>query len=286
MKDDPPCGPGKRRHVRKMVAAQVRSAPSHSGHRSPGAYRSRRPQARSSCQCAAQSLAQALKDGTQQYWICAALYADRRSTWKLDVNRTSRSLLLMLGKLPRLSLARSSHCDRKQSCARGGGIQQLATLERTPPLEHLVRVQSMSTCYQRHARARFQREIYNLPLLGSGPKSTDPTCRPFCLNHEHIVRPRPVNEPEGKTERLRLIRPTAWPRPGKRVCTGIGIGAKTGRQLRGRDAVRQSARDTDHLLLRRERSRSGRSILPQQVRQVATCTVCALKWLRHKIHHT
>jgi hypothetical protein len=63
----------------------------------------------------------------------------------------------------------------------------------------------MSTCYQRHARARFQREIYNLPLLGSGPKSTDPTCRPFCLIHEHIVRPRPVNEPEGKTERLRHI---------------------------------------------------------------------------------
>jgi hypothetical protein len=26
--------------------------------------------------------------------------------------------------------------------------------------------------------------------------------------------------------------------------------------------------------------------LPQEVRQGETCTVCALKWLRHKIHHT
>jgi hypothetical protein len=31
---------------------------------------------------------------------------------------------------------------------------------------------------------------------------------------------------------------------------------------------------------------SGRSVLPQKVRQDATCTTCALKWLRHKIHHT
>ena len=47
-----------------------------------------RLQAISSSLCEVQSLAQALKDRTQQHRICAALDADHRSARKLDVDRT------------------------------------------------------------------------------------------------------------------------------------------------------------------------------------------------------
>ncbi len=111
---------------------------------------------------------------------------------------------MLVGRLPCLRLTRSSHCNRKQSCARGRGLNQLAALECTSPLKHLVRVQSMSTCNQRHARAWLQCQIYDLPLLCNRPKSANPTSRARYLFHDHIVRLKLAEMPEGKTTRLRM----------------------------------------------------------------------------------
>ena len=150
------------------------------------------------------TLAQTLKNRTQQRRISVALDTDRHLAWELNVNRTGRHWLLLPGRLPCLGLARSSHCDRKQSYARSCGIHQLTALESTTPLEHLVRVQPMSTCNKRHARVRLQRQIYDLPLLSHGPRSANATCSPFCVNYGYIVRPKPLNMPEGRTERLHI----------------------------------------------------------------------------------
>ena len=109
---------------------------------------------------------------------------------------------MLVGRLPCLRLTRSSHCNRKQSCARGRGLNQLAALECTSPLKHLVRVQPMRTCNQRHARAWLQCQIYDLPLLCNRPKSANPTFRSRCLFHDHMVRLKPAQMPEGKTTRL------------------------------------------------------------------------------------
>ena len=49
---------------------------------------SRRQRSISSFQYEVRSLAQALQDRTQQYWISAALYADQRPAGKLDMDRS------------------------------------------------------------------------------------------------------------------------------------------------------------------------------------------------------
>jgi len=58
--------------------------------------------------------------------------------------------------------------------------------------------------HQRHARARFQRQIDNLPLLGNRPKSARATFCSFRLYHDTIVSLTTKPTPEGKTERLRF----------------------------------------------------------------------------------
>ena len=121
------------------------------------------------------------------------------------MNGTGRHRLLQRGRLPYLSLNWSSYRDRKQSRGCGTSLHQLTALESSPPLEHLVSVQPMSPCHQRHARARLQRQLNNLPLLCNRPPSANPTSRPFCLIHDHIVRLKPAGIPEGKTKRLRFI---------------------------------------------------------------------------------
>ena len=159
--------------------------------------------AKSSSRYEVQSLAQTLKNRTQQRGISAALDTDHRPSRKLDVDRAGAGRLMLVGRLPCLRLTRSSHCNRKQSCARGRGLNQLAALECTSPLKHLVRVQPMRTCNQRHARAWLQCQIYDLPLLCNRPKSANPTFRSRCLFHDHMVRLKPAQMPEGKTTRLR-----------------------------------------------------------------------------------
>jgi len=111
---------------------------------------------------------------------------------------------LLPGRLSCLRLTRCSHCNRKQCCACGWGIHQLTALESTPPLEHLVRVQLMSPRHQRYTCAWLQRQIYNLLLLCDRPKSTNATPCTRSLLHDHIVRLKPAETPEGKTTRLRV----------------------------------------------------------------------------------
>jgi hypothetical protein len=126
---------------------------------------------RSSFRCEGQSLAQALKDRTQQRRISPALHADHRPTWKPDVNRTGHRRLLLCGGPPNFRLSWSSNSDRKQSCRCYRGIYQLTALERPPPLEHLVRVQPVSPCYLRHTRTRLECQFRNPPLLCNRPPS-------------------------------------------------------------------------------------------------------------------
>ena len=56
----------------------------------------------------------------------------------------------------------------------------------------------MRTCNQRHARAWLQCQIYDLPLLCNRPKSANPTFRSRCLFHDHMVRLKPAQMPEGQ----------------------------------------------------------------------------------------
>src|SRR6266702_5761045 len=186
----------------------VRSAPSelaHSNHRSHAACLSRRQPTRSSSLCEAQSLAQALKDRTQQRRISAALHADHRPAWKLDVDRTERRRLLLHTSFPYLRLTRSSYRDWKQSCGCCNRLRQLATLEGTPPGKYLVGVHPVCPRHQRHTRTRLKRQLDNAPLLCNRTKSANPAFRSFCLNHDQMVRLMPEMAPEGNFERLRKI---------------------------------------------------------------------------------
>ena len=195
---------GKRRRDRRTAARSARSALAHSDHRSRAACRSRRPRARSSFRCGVRSLAQALKDRTQQRRIGAALHADQRPAWKLDVDSTGRRRLLLRGRLTNLRLAWSRHRNRKQGCGWSCRLCQLATLEGTTPRKYLVRVYTVRPCYQRHTRTWLHRQLYNPTLLRNRTKSADATFRSICLKHDNIVRLKPAGMPEGMTTRLRM----------------------------------------------------------------------------------
>lgn len=79
---------------------------------------------------------------------------------------------------------------------------QLAFAVQATPVEHHVRVQSMSTSHSRNACARLQGLLHNQPLLSSRatlPYLPDQQPRSF---HQLIVRPASAHAPDGKTKRL------------------------------------------------------------------------------------
>ncbi len=84
---------------------------------------------------------------------------------------------------------------------------QLALAIQAAPVEHHVRVQSMSTSHSRNACARLQGLLHNQPLLSSGttlPDLPDKHPRSF---HQLIVRPASAHAKMG--------RPNAyWPHAG------------------------------------------------------------------------
>ncbi len=74
---------------------------------------------------------------------------------------------------------------------------------KAPPVEHHVRVESMSTSRSCNARARLQGLLHNQPLLSSRttlPYLPDQHTRSF---HQLIIRPTSAHAPDGKITRLR-----------------------------------------------------------------------------------
>src|ERR1700739_904480 len=151
---------GTQTRVRRMAVRAGRSVPAHSVHRTRGADPSLLLQSRSWSRLEAGSLAKALQNRTQQRCISSALYADQRSAWKLDMDRTAgrRSSRFWLSLL----VFRVRYRHRNQRYAR---LAQFATLKGPPPREHLVRVHAVSTRHFGHADARVQRQLYDLQLL-------------------------------------------------------------------------------------------------------------------------
>ncbi len=81
---------------------------------------------------------------------------------------------------------------------------ELALAIQATPVEHHVRVQSMSTSHSRDACARLQRLLHNQPLLSNRttlPDLPDQHSRSF---HQLIVRSASAHAPDGKITRLRL----------------------------------------------------------------------------------
>jgi hypothetical protein len=148
------------RHVPRTVVHEERSAPAHSVHRIHGASPSLLLQSRPWSRQEAGSLAKALKQSAQQRRIGTALHTDHCSTRKLDVDRAassrhnhfSRSLLLF----------RVRHSHRNQRYAR---LAQFAALERTSPLEQLIRVHTLRSRHFGDASTRSQRKLNYRQLL-------------------------------------------------------------------------------------------------------------------------
>ena len=237
---------GKQRRDRRTAAAQAPSAPAHSDRRSRAACPLRRLRARSSFLCEVRSLAQTLKDRTQQCWIGAALYTDHRPAGQLDVDRAGSRCLLLCGRLRRRDLTRCTNRHRKQGSGPHFPLHQLAPKKLTTPLEHLVGVHAMRLRNPRHARTRLQRQIDNPPLLRNRPKSAYATCCPrfLCNNHDAIIGLTPEPMPEGKTERLRwgmtrALTSCGWllpgPSPADRWAGGTSCNRGAGRAGLSRD---------------------------------------------------
>jgi hypothetical protein len=76
----------------------------------------------------------------------------------------------------------------------------------TAPLEHLVRVHTVSTSHQRNTRTGLQCQLRNPPLLRHRPESARAATRPrfHPINHDDILALKPDTMPEGKTGRLRV----------------------------------------------------------------------------------
>ncbi len=201
----------KQRRVRRTAAVRAPSAPSHSGHRNHDAYRSPQRRSISSFRCAVRSLAQTLQDRSQQRPISAALHADHHPAWKLDVNRAARCRLALHGNssssVGRLTGSREHDWKQRRRCRRR--LVQFAPLQRTTPLEHLVRVHTVRTSHQRHTRTGLKGQLRNPPLLRYGPPPADrsyPTCF-LCNTHDGIVRLPPNPTPEGNSG---FQLPTSW----------------------------------------------------------------------------
>jgi hypothetical protein len=83
---------------------------------------------------------------------------------------------------------------------------QFAPLQSAAPLEHLVRVYTVSTSHQRNTSTRLQYQLRNAPLLRhhSTPAGSMPSSHFLLISHDRIVVLQARLMPEENSGRLLL----------------------------------------------------------------------------------